>query len=126
MIRGQEYRRGDLFLADLEPHFGSEQGGTRPVVVLQNNIGNIYCPTVIVAPITSRCWKKPRQPTHCVLQDTEGLCEEVMVLAEQIRTLDKARLRQYLGHLTDDQMQSVNDAVISSLGLEIPWAVEAP
>ena len=75
-----EYLRGEVYLADLNPYRGSEQGGTRPVLVLQNNVGNIYCPTLIVAPITSRFEKKPDQPTHCLLGNVKCLPEKSTVM----------------------------------------------
>lgn len=81
------YRRGDVYLANLDPYIGSEQGGTRPVVVLQNNTGNYYCPTLIVAPITSKAGKKPSQPTHYYAERIHGLELPGMVLLEQIKTL---------------------------------------
>ena len=80
------YRRGDVYLANLDPYIGSEQGGTRPVVVLQNNTGNYYCPTLIVAPITSKSGKKPSQPTHYYAEYIHGLELPGMVLLEQIKT----------------------------------------
>ena len=83
------YRRGDVYLANLDPYIGSEQGGTRPVVVLQNNTGNYYCPTLIVAPITSKAGKKPSQPTHYYAERIHGLELPGMVLLEQIKTIDR-------------------------------------
>ena len=97
------YRRGDVYLANLDPYIGSEQGGTRPVVVLQNNTGNYYCPTLIVAPITSKAGKKPSQPTHYYAERIHGLEFPGMVLLEQIKTIDKRRVRKYLGRMTRQQ-----------------------
>ena len=94
------YRRGDVYLANLDPYIGSEQGGTRPVVVLQNNTGNYYCPTLIVAPITSKAGKKPSQPTHYYAERIHGLELPGMVLLEQIKTIDKRRVKKYLGRMT--------------------------
>ena len=102
------YRRGDIYLANLNPFKGSEQGGTRPVLVLQNNDGNFFCPTLIVAPIT------------------RGLPEPSMVSLEQIKTIDKCRIEKYLGKMTREQMVRVEDAIRESLGMEIPECVEAP
>jgi mRNA interferase MazF len=120
------YRRGDIYLANLDPFFGSEQGGTRPVLVLQNNTGNIFCPTLIVAPLTSRFWKKKSQPTHCQLENVDGLGGPSTVLLEQIKTIDKRRVQKYIGKLHRSQMREVEDAMEISLGLRIAEDVEAP
>ena len=119
------YRRGDIYLANLNPFKGSEQGGTRPVLVLQNNDGNYYCPTLIVAPITTKL-KKPNMPTHCCFEKVRGLDEPSMVSLEQIKTIDKCRIEKYLGKMTRKQMAKVEDAIRESLGMEIPECVEAP
>lgn len=120
------YHRGDIYLANLDPFLGSEQGGTRPVLVLQNNTGNFYCPTLIIAPLTSRFWKKNSQPTHCTLIDVPGIDSPSMVLLEQIKTIDKRRVKRYLGKINRDQMESVDNAIQISLGLSIPEDLEAP
>ena len=86
------YKRGDIYLANLNPFKGSEQGGTRPVLVLQNNDGNYYCPTLIVAPITTKL-KKLNMPTHCCFEKVRGLDEPSMVSLEQIKTIDKGLSR---------------------------------
>ena len=119
------YRRGDIYLANLSPFTGSEQGGTRPVLVLQNNDGNIYCPTLIIAPITTKP-KKLGLPTHCLFDRVRGLPYPSMVVLEQIRTIDKSRVRCYLGKLNKEQMAEVDEACLKSLGMEIPECVEAP
>ena len=119
------YRRGDIYLANLNPFKGSEQGGTRPVLVLQNNDGNYYCPTLIVAPITTKL-KKLNMPTHCYFEKVRGLAEPSMVSLEQIKTIDKCRIEKYLGKMTREQMVRVEDAIRESLGMEIPECVEAP
>ena len=119
------YRRGDIYLANLNPFKGSEQGGTRPVLVLQNNDGNYYCPTLIVAPITTKL-KKLNLPTHCYFEKVRGLSEPSMVSLEQIKTIDKCRIEKYLGKMTREQMTIVEDAIRESLGMEIPECVEAP
>jgi mRNA interferase MazF len=119
------YRRGDIYLANLNPFKGSEQGGTRPVLVLQNNDGNYYCPTLIVAPITTKL-KKLNMPTHCYFEKVRGLAEPSMVSLEQIKTIDKCRIEKYLGRMTREQMTKVEDAIRESLGMEIPECVEAP
>lgn len=121
-----EYLRGEVYLANLNPYIGSEQGGTRPVLVLQNNVGNIYCPTLIVAPITSRLEKKPNQPTHCLLGKVKCLPEKSMVMLEQIRTIDKSRVIRFIGKLKAEKMREIDAALEVSLGLHIPEEVEAP
>ena len=119
------YRRGDIYLANLNPFKGSEQGGTRPVLVLQNNDGNYYCPTLIIAPITTKV-KKPGLPTHCRISGVRRLPYPSMVCLEQIRTIDKSRIRCYLGKLNKAQMAEVDEACLKSLGMEIPECIEAP
>ena len=120
------YRRGDVYLANLDPYIGSEQGGTRPVVVLQNNTGNYYCPTLIVAPITSKSGKKPSQPTHYYAERIRGLELPGMVLLEQIKTIDKRRVKKYLGRMTRQQMDEIGEAIEEALGLYVPEEMEAP
>lgn len=109
--------RGDLFYADLSPVTGSEQGGVRPVLVIQNDMGNRYSPTVIVAAITSS-HTKAKLPTHVKLSQTSGglKCDST-VLVEQIRTIDRGRLREYIGHLEQSQMNRIDRAMLTSLGL---------
>ena len=119
------YRRGDIYLANLNPFKGSEQGGTRPVLVLQNNDGNYYCPTLIVAPITTKL-KKLNMPTHCYFEKVRGLAEPSMVSLEQIKTIDKSRVKRYVGKITPEQMSGVEEAILKSLGMVIPESVEAP
>lgn len=111
-------KRGDLYYADLSPVVGSEQGGVRPVLVLQNDIGNKYSPTVIVAAITSQI-NKAKIPTHIELSAYEyGLERDSVILLEQIRTLDKLRLKEKIGFLTDYKMLQVERAMMISLGVE--------
>ena len=98
----REIRRGDIYYADLSPVVGSEQGGIRPVLVIQNNTGNAYSPTVIVAAVTSK--PKTKLPTHVILRDRKGLEKNSVVLLEQVRTIDKSRLREYVGILDRQQM----------------------
>jgi mRNA interferase MazF len=113
-------KRGDIFYADLSPVVGSEQGGLRPVLIVQNDIGNKYSPTVIAAAITSKL-DKAKLPTHIdVYAEEFGLSKNSVVLLEQIRTLDKRRLREKMGHLDDVLMQRVNDAITISFGLGTP------
>ncbi len=110
-------KRGDIFYADLSPVIGSEQGGIRPVIIMQNDIGNRYSPTVIVAAITSQI-NKAKLPTHVEISSVEyGLNRDSVVLLEQIRTLDKKRLKEKIGHMTDSDMQKVNKALLISLSL---------
>ncbi|MCI8388202.1 MAG: type II toxin-antitoxin system PemK/MazF family toxin [Clostridiales bacterium] len=110
-------KRGDIYYADLSPVIGSEQGGLRPVLIVQNDVGNKYSPTVIAAAITSQVGKT-RLPTHIdVLADRFGLAKDSVILLEQIRTIDKKRLKEKMGHLDDCVMQRVNDAIGVSFGL---------
>lgn len=109
-------KRGQLYYADLSPVIGSEQGGIRPVLILQNDIGNKFSPTVIAAATTSRL-TKAKLPTHIPLQkDKYCLPKDSIVLLEQIRTLDKSRLLDYIGELPSDTMNQVNTALLISLG----------
>ena len=111
-----EIFRGDIFYADLSPVIGSEQDGYRPVLVIQNDVGNNHSPTVIVAPISSQI-KKVDLPTHILLPSELELPEESMVMLEQIRTVDRARLDRYIATADDQTMRSVNKAIRVSLGL---------
>ncbi len=111
-------RRGDIYYADLSPVVGSEQGGMRPVLIVQNDVGNKYSPTVIAAAITSKT-SKSKLPTHIeVFADKYGLAKDSVILLEQIRTIDKTRLKEKMGHLDDNVMNSVNDAISVSFGLD--------
>ena len=110
-------RRGDIYYADLSPVVGSEQGGLRPVLIVQNDVGNRYSPTVIAAAITSKMGKT-RLPTHIDVQGEDaGLARDSIILLEQIRTIDKRRLKEKMGHLDDVTMSSVNNAIEVSFGL---------
>ena len=110
-------KRGDIYYADLSPVVGSEQGGVRPVLILQNDVGNRYSPTVIAAAITSKLGKA-RLPTHIdVYANRLGLAKDSVVLLEQIRTIDKKRLGEKMGHLDEDVMRAVDDAITVSFGL---------
>lgn len=111
-------KRGDIFYADLSPVIGSEQGGIRPVIIIQNDIGNKYSPTVIVSAITSQI-NKAKLPTHVEISSVEyGLNRDSVVLLEQIRTLDKKRLKEKIGHMTDIDMKKVDKALLISLNLD--------
>ena len=112
-----KYLRGDIYYADMEPHIGSEQGGTRPVVVLQNDVGNRYAPTLIVATVTSRTEKKRYQPTHVLIAHNTAFEKPSVVQLEQIFTIDKSRVQRFLGRLTQDEMQEIEKGVVSSLDL---------
>ena len=109
-------RRGSIYYADLDPVRGSEQGGYRPVLILQNNIGNDYSPTIIVAAITSRV--KSKLPIHVKLKDMKGLEKDSVVLLEQIRTIDKSRLDEKIGFLNRYQMRKVDEALRISVGVK--------
>ena len=112
-------KRGDMFYADLSPVIGSEQGGIRPVVIIQNDIGNKHSPTVIAAAITSQTGKN-KLPTHIEIgKEESGLKTESVILTEQIRTIDKSRLKEKIGHIDDDSvMNKINNALGVSFGLE--------
>ncbi len=107
--------RGEIYYADLSPAYGSEQGGLRPVLIVQNNVGNRHAPTTIIAPLTSRLTKKPL-PTH-VEFSCEHLSQDSVALLEQIRTIDKGRLKQRMGWVPSEVMEQVNKAMMISLGL---------
>lgn len=110
-------KRGEIYYADLSPVVGSEQGGIRPVLIVQNDVGNKHSPTVIAAAITSK-QEKSRLPTHISVQASScGLAKDSVVLLEQVRTLDKRRLKERMGELDSGSMQQVNDALQVSLGL---------
>ena len=110
-------RRGDIYYADLSPVVGSEQGGLRPVLIVQNDVGNKYSPTVIVSAITSKM-SKAKLPTHIdVFASQVGLAKDSVILLEQIRTIDKVRLKEKMGHLDEGTMQEVNSALFVSFGL---------
>lgn len=113
-------KRGDIFYADLSPVVGSEQGGTRPVLIVQNDTGNKHSPTVIAAAITSQTGKT-KLPTHIPLAGREvGLTKDSVVLLEQIRTIDKRRLREHMGHVDDHLMHQIDSAIAVSFGLQTP------
>lgn len=109
--------KGDIFCADLTPVVGCEQGGIRPVLIIQNDIGNLYSPTVIVAAITSRTKKNPLPPHIHLCGEDHGLRQSSIVLLEQVRTIDRSRLREYIGHLSESKLQQVDEALVISFGL---------
>ncbi len=109
-------KRGELYYADLSPVVGSEQGGVRPVLVVQNDVGNKYSPTVIAAAVTSKI-NKAKLPTHIELPcNSYGLQKDSVILLEQIRTLDKRRLKERIGELNENTMTRVDKAILISLG----------
>lgn len=112
-------KRGDIYYAELNPAIGSEQGGTRPVLIISNDIGNRHSPTVIVAAITSRVHTKAKLPTHTAIRDFEGLNKDSIILLEQIRTIDKKRLQEYIGMLSESEMARVDKALAISVSLNI-------
>ena len=116
-VKKFKVKRGDVFYANLNPVVGSEQGGTRPVLIIQNDIGNKYSPTVIVAAITSRI-NKAKLPTHVEIPaNYTNLDKDSVILLEQIRTIDKKRLQRHIAHLEEDVIEDVNTSLEISLGL---------
>lgn len=112
-------RRGDLFYADLNPVVGSEQGGIRPVLVIQNDVGNHFSPTVVAAAITSRKAKNSL-PTQILLENVPGLAPTSLLLLEQLRTIDRKRLRGYIGRISKEKMLEVDAALAISIGIGYP------
>lgn len=121
----RSFKRGEIYVANLSPYVGSEQGGIRPVIILQNNLGNIFSPTLIVAPLTSR-YKKRNLPTHYLIEDVEELKTTSLVLLEQIKTIDKRRITEYIGQASKDDIKNIEKALTISLGFEIPVEIDAP
>lgn len=117
--------RGDLFYADLGKGIGCEQKGYRPVLIIQNNVGNKHSPTVIVASITSKVGVKAKLPTHHFINMESGLEAPSVVLLEQIRTIDKKRLDGYIGHLNDTHIKSIDEALAVSVGLDMSNALKS-
>ena len=111
-------KRGDIYYADLSPVVGSEQGGLRPVLIIQNDIGNKYSPTIIAAAVTSKI-NKAKLPTHIEIPSAYGLVKDSVILLEQIRTLDKRRLKERIGELPPATMVRVNRAILISLGFPV-------
>lgn len=115
-MKDEKIYRGDIYLANLNPYKGSEQGGKRPVIIIQNDVGNHYSPTVIVTAVTSRFFKKRALPTHVPL-DNEELEKNSLALLEQIRTIDKSRLIRKIGRVPEEKMKEINQAIHVSLSL---------
>jgi mRNA interferase MazF len=111
-------KRGDIYFADLSPVVGSEQGGVRPVLIVQNDLGNHFSPTVIVAAITAKM-AKPKLPTHIGIKAVDtGIGRDSVILLEQIRTIDKSRLKEKVCKLDDEKMEEVNTALGISVGIQ--------
>lgn len=110
--------RGEMYYADLNPVKGSEQGGNRPVLIIQNNKGNFHSPTVIVAAVSGKVYTKANLPTHHIVRAYAGLTEESIILLEQIRTIDKSRLGDYIGQLDEKDMKRVDQCLAISLDLK--------
>ena len=124
MKNGWVYRRGDLYLADLGEPVGSEQAGVRPVVLLQNDIGNHHSTTITLAPLSTKVEKKKKQPTHYYIRKAKGLLKPSIVLAEQLGTIDKLRIVKYLGRVSKGQMRGIDEAVKAHLGYYLPANME--
>jgi mRNA interferase MazF len=117
-VKDLNIKKGDLYFADLSPVMGSEQGGVRPVLVVQNDVGNKYSPTIIVAAVTSRR-NKANLPTHVEISaDGNGLSKNSVVLLEQLRTIDKQRLKERIGTIDKTRLPEVNEALSVSLGID--------
>ena len=117
----KKIRRGDIYLADLNPVVGSEKGDCRPVLIVQNNVGNEHSPTTIVLPLTRNLRKNPL-PTHVLIPKLYGLDGDSLVLVEQIRTIDRIRLRERIGHISRDLQLEIDKAIIISVGLD--WRLD--
>lgn len=121
----RNFKRGEIYMANLNPYKGSEQGGIRPVIILQNNIGNLYSPTLVVAPLTSR-FKKKYIPTHFIIENVGALKDDSLVLLEQIKTIDKCRIKNYVGTISKEEMKKLEEGIKVSLGLTIPVEQDVP
>ena len=117
-MENYEIKKGDVYYASLNPIVGSEQDGERPVVVVQNNLANKHSPTIIVVPITT-VLKRMELPTHIPISKNRFLKKDSMILVEQIRAIDKKRLKAYLGHLKPEQMKLVNNAIVNVFELKV-------
>lgn len=116
LITDWKFRRGDIYYAHLDDGVGSEQNGDRPVIIIQNDVGNRYSPTLIVASLTSRTKKKANQPTHCLI-NSPGLAVPSVVQTEQVFTIDKKRIFHFMGRASPEEMQRIDDALKASLAL---------
>lgn len=124
-VKNWIYRRGDIYLVNFDPVIGSEQGGLRPALILQNDVGNYFSSTTVVVPITSHI-KKLDLPTHVLLSNVRGLSGTSMACIEQPNRIDKKRIRRYLGKVSKEQMRKIENTLLVEFGLEIPECVEAP
>ena len=113
-----EITKGDMFYADLGINVGSEQNGTRPVVIIQNDVGNKYAQTAIIVPLTKIITNKVKQPTHCIISPTDNLKHYSVALTEQIRVIDKSRLKTKIGRLNKNQIKDLDKAIIIALNLK--------
>ena len=112
------FRRGEIYFADLDPHYGSEQGGKRPVIAVQNNTGNKFSRTVVVVGVTSKVSKKPNQPTHVLIEKNPAFSRPSVVLLEQIFTIDKERIKSFMGMTSAWEMAQTEKALKCSLALD--------
>ncbi len=113
----KEIKRGEMYYADLSPVIGSEQGGTRPILIIQNNVGNKHSSTTIIAAAITSKTDKSNLPTHLKLNNVKGLNKDSLLLLEQVRTIDRSRIKSYIGTLDENTMEKVNKALCISLGL---------
>lgn len=118
MTRDFGFRRGEIYFADLDPHYGSEQGSKHPVIVIRNNTENKFAPTVIVAAVTSKVSKKPNQPTHVLIEKNPAFSRPSVVLLEQIFTIDKERINSFMGMTSEWEMAQIEKALKCSLALD--------
>lgn len=118
------FRRGDIYIANLEPKIGFVQSGIRPVIVLQNNYGNYFTPTLIVAPLSRKIYKKRDLPTHYYLEHDD--LDPSIALLEQITTIDKRQIKKYICTVDRYEMENINECIEKSLGIYIPEEMEAP
>ena len=122
-MQNRQIKRGDIYYADLNPVVGSEQGDCRPVLVVQNDVGNEHSPTVVVTPLTRNLRKNPL-PTHVIIPRSCGLDRDSLVLAEQIRTIDRSQLSNYIGHISREIQPAIDKALAVCVGLENHWAAK--
>lgn len=118
MTDKKEIEKGDIYYASLDPIIGSEQSGNRPVVVVQNNIGNKYSPTVLIAPITSKVNSKPNLPTHIFIKKNGKIIHDSIILIEQIRVIDKQRLQEFLCKIDPEKIDEINKAIVEGFDLD--------
>lgn len=113
-----DIKKGDIYYASLNPIIGSEQSGNRPVVIVQNNIGNKYSPTVLIAPITSKVNSKPNLPTHIFIKKNGKIIHDSIILIEQIRVIDKQRLQEFLCKIDPEKIDEINKAIVEGFDLD--------